>query len=230
MTKRGRRRTGFTLVELLVVVAIIGIIIMMLFPLIGKARERARRTACGANIRAQIHATISWAMSDAGRLPKLHSASANPYWFTITARDTLTKSYGIQRKNCYCPSNRRDWDFENFWNWNGGGTESVWGYCYMAEDGTGTMTKWAPVKNQNKSPNFATLLSDKPAFTVLWIDLNRRYGAYNWFGPDTRRGANHFGQRNPDGANVGYIDGHSEWVEWNRMEERVASGGSSIFW
>ncbi|MDP3790266.1 MAG: DUF1559 domain-containing protein [Candidatus Omnitrophota bacterium] len=42
---------GFTLVELLVVIVIVGLLLAMLFPVLGRAREGARRAQCANNLR-----------------------------------------------------------------------------------------------------------------------------------------------------------------------------------
>lgn len=45
------RRCGFTLIEILVTVAVLGVLIAIALPVLGRARETARGTACLSNLR-----------------------------------------------------------------------------------------------------------------------------------------------------------------------------------
>jgi len=53
MGQRFRRHSGFTLVESIVVLVIIGVVIALLFPAVQSAREAARRLNCQNNLRQQ---------------------------------------------------------------------------------------------------------------------------------------------------------------------------------
>ena len=58
-----RQRRGFTLIELLVVIAMIAIMAAILFPVFAQAREAARQTSCGSNLR-QIGMAIKMYVQD----------------------------------------------------------------------------------------------------------------------------------------------------------------------
>ena len=61
-----RRTKGFTLVELLVVIAIIALLIAILLPSLARARELAKRTVCGTNLKAVGSATVMYGNDNAG--------------------------------------------------------------------------------------------------------------------------------------------------------------------
>lgn len=63
------RRTAFTLVELLVVITIIGLLLTMLMPSLGKARELTRRAVCRTNLDAVGNAMAMYATDHMGLLP-----------------------------------------------------------------------------------------------------------------------------------------------------------------
>ncbi len=63
-----RYRKAFTLVELLVVITIIGILASLLLPAVNTAREAARRSACGNNVR-QLGIAIHTFHSAKNKLP-----------------------------------------------------------------------------------------------------------------------------------------------------------------
>lgn len=57
-----QKHKAFTLVELLVVIGIIAVLIGILLPVMGKAREQARRAQCLSNLRQISMAILSYAM------------------------------------------------------------------------------------------------------------------------------------------------------------------------
>ena len=64
-----RRRRGFTLVELLVVVGIIALLMSILLPALNKARENARQVKCANNMRQIWMACLMYANENKDMLP-----------------------------------------------------------------------------------------------------------------------------------------------------------------
>ncbi|MHC4120335.1 MAG: type II secretion system protein [Planctomycetota bacterium] len=73
-----RKRKGFTLIELFLVIAVVALLIAILIPILQSARERGRRAVCTANLR-QLHlAWWSYAEDHDGRIVVIHGQYPKP--------------------------------------------------------------------------------------------------------------------------------------------------------
>lgn len=71
--KPAAKSSAFTLVELLVVVAIIAILAGMLFPIYSTMLERGNAARCSSNLRQLYFATMNYAQANTNRLPYSNS-------------------------------------------------------------------------------------------------------------------------------------------------------------
>ena len=62
-------KKGFTLIEMLVVIAIIAVLVSIVIPVVGSATEKAKEAADAANIRAAIAEVTTTALMDGSATP-----------------------------------------------------------------------------------------------------------------------------------------------------------------
>ncbi|HEX8912062.1 MAG TPA: prepilin-type N-terminal cleavage/methylation domain-containing protein [Humisphaera sp.] len=67
--RRPAGRGGFTLVELVVVIAIVAVLISIILPVVGRARAMAMEVRCASNQRHLVQAFFAFAADNKGRLP-----------------------------------------------------------------------------------------------------------------------------------------------------------------
>ncbi|QDU87839.1 Type II secretion system protein G precursor [Pirellulimonas nuda] len=102
-----RRSGGFTLVELIVVIGIVGVLVALLLPAVQSARAASRRTACQSNLR-QVGLAMTQYLDqkgDRGKFPKVAKLpnSLNPEGLP-SLYDVLAGHCEENREMFRCPS------------------------------------------------------------------------------------------------------------------------------
>jgi prepilin-type N-terminal cleavage/methylation domain-containing protein/prepilin-type processing-associated H-X9-DG protein len=107
---RAASRRAFTLVELLVAIAIIGLLAALFLPVLGRAKEEGRGAACLSNLH-QIGIALQLYVDDnANRLPALFDAlpDAKPPLPRTNTIDVVLSNQLASTKILRCPSDRKD--------------------------------------------------------------------------------------------------------------------------
>jgi prepilin-type N-terminal cleavage/methylation domain-containing protein len=252
--RRPLRRLGsapaFSLVELLVVIAVIGILASMLLPALAGAKESARRTNCKNNMRQFVLALHMYAddhqqflpagASNMGttddHLPILCDSTSNAvFQYTKTVRTFHCPSFAdyFVRRVSESHDDQQAYGYVIGYNYHGGHLN----------------TPWPPVVNSNIWVSPRKLTDDSSL--VLMSDLNdwstvdgRSFAPHTANGPVLYGADDHSnaGRTVPSpasigaaGGNVGLLDGSVSWINISQMRiykgsQLYFSAGCQAFW
>lgn len=200
---------NFTLVELLLVIAIIAILASMLFPALVKAKKMTYRTSCMNKLKQIATATISYADEQNGTFPV--------YWDSLSGYLKIPESYTTAISNdeqtiqafkkkleiLHCPE---DTVF--------GYVEYDYWYC----------TSYAKNYHLAQDPLAPRIGRVKNPSGIIWtIDSTRKsFSNSTTLCPFTVGGNRHF-----NGWNASFVDGHAEWGTISKL--KVGPGGNNIY-
>ncbi|MEX2671856.1 MAG: type II secretion system protein [Phycisphaeraceae bacterium] len=225
---------GFTLIELLVVVGIIALLMAILLPALGRARQEALKSSCASNLRQWGLALQTFSTDSNGYFPDNTGAIAGhpsivstemmqfqeDYLYRMTVEETTNSTDNFPT---HCPTdeihrNRADWEYNLY---------GLIGYSYLPGRNASMLAFPNGGRGWVSKKRFGGAYGNAP----IMMDLYQTYqGTENIWLNGTVPMASHLGSGDrdaPTGGNYLYEDGR---VEWNNVTDDLLVGAQDGTW
>jgi len=239
---------AFTLIELLTVIAIIGILAAIIIPTVGKVKESAKTSQCISNLRQVALALQLCANDNRGYLPPANAASTDTYWFTAgISGSTLNWSLnprftsmlpakkdatGSRNSVITCPSNNYD---------EVSGNSVTVSHTYAMGSGAMGLNSFNNDSNQSISRALSSISNPSQAILLLESKLNdatfkipdsgiQRDDMLTSFSTPTTNAKVQFWHAGANRTNVAFVDGSVRGYSASALNQLYpASAASASF-
>ncbi len=222
---------AFTLIELLVVIAIIAILAAILFPVFSRARENARRSSCGSNLRQIGLGVMQYTQDFDEKYPMHYDASAGNQKVWLDFIQPYLKSAGVfncpSRSNIVFTPNAMD-------------TNIAYGYNMTFSNYPGWYNaSLATITRPTETIMVAETGGSRDSLGY-YLAYPSRFGAVTnrtepTYGFDVPNAPARLTERHMEGLNIVWADGHVKWMKRSVVESDTgtldtSATGSKYWW
>lgn len=210
---RRHRRWGFTLIEMLVVIAIIAILAAILFPVFAQAREKARQTACMSNSRQFAIATSMYVQDWSAHMFFSFNRIGNPGYRWMH----MILPYMKAPAAYHCPSalarpplasQRQVYGY----NWQYLGNSRLLAYGRGLTPDSAVLVPAATIAFADSAGSLSRMGTPDEGRAGYAIDPPLPRPDSDWSGYHDPGDPAMVSGRHGGGANVAFCDGHAKWL------------------